>query len=231
MQLHYPKSLQCNTFLVPVQLSLTVDTTTATSISLSWTSAGSEMDSYEVMWTSDECTDDVDEGSATITETSYIIEGLREGTGYTITVSATNSAGTSPSDPVTGETQEIGTILMCVQCIVKIHCPLCISLPAPSAAPTSVRTSSDSSSSITVQWGMVPCIHHNGDITGYSVQYGVVGSGNTQTMSVSGGDTSHTTIIGLRPARIYSVQVAAVNSADVGLYSAPIYQPTSGKQM
>ena len=94
-----------------VQLSVTVDTTTATSLSLSWTSAGSNVDSYEVMWTSDECPGDVDEGSATITditETSYIIEGLREGTSYTITVSATNSAGTLPSDTVTGNTQELG---------------------------------------------------------------------------------------------------------------------------
>ena len=60
-----------------------------------------------MMWTSDECPDDVDEGSATITETNYIIEDLREGTSYTITVSATNSAGTTPSDPVTGDTEEL----------------------------------------------------------------------------------------------------------------------------
>ena len=103
---------------MPALLSVTKDSTTATSISLSWTQAGTEVDSYEVMWTSDECPDDVDEGSATITditETSYIIEDLREGTRYTITVSATNSAGTSPSDSVTGRTQELGTlIIMCV---------------------------------------------------------------------------------------------------------------------
>ena len=61
-----------------------------------------------MMWTSDECPDDVHEGSATITETSYIIEGLSEGTRYTITVSATNSVGTSPIDSVTGETEELG---------------------------------------------------------------------------------------------------------------------------
>ena len=105
-----------NYVIVPAQPSVTVGTTTATSISLSWTSAGSEVDSYKVMWRSDECPDDVDEDSATIfTETSYIIEDLREGTSYTITVSATNSAGTSPSDSVTGETQELGTLM----CIVK----------------------------------------------------------------------------------------------------------------
>ena len=94
--------------IVPAQPQVTKGTTTSTSIALSWTSAGSEVDSYEVMWTSDVCTDDVDEGSATITETSYIIEDLREGTSYTITVSVTNSAGASPSDSVTGETEELG---------------------------------------------------------------------------------------------------------------------------
>ena len=60
-----------------------------------------------MMWTSEGYPDDVDEGSTTTTDTSYTIEGLREGTNYTITVSATNSAGTSPSGSVTGETEEL----------------------------------------------------------------------------------------------------------------------------
>ena len=99
----YPKSLHCNAFLVPVQLSLTVGTTTATSISLSWTITGSEVHNYEVMWTSDECPDDVDEGSATtITETSYIIEDLREGTSYTITVTATSGRSSINTAPANG---------------------------------------------------------------------------------------------------------------------------------
>ena len=89
-----------------------MDCSTATSISLSWSvPTGSVVDSYEVVWTSDECPDDVDEGSATFTETSYIMEGLRAGTPYTITVSATNSAGTSPSDSGTGETEELGNLV------------------------------------------------------------------------------------------------------------------------
>ena len=49
-------------------------------------------------------------------------------------------------------------------------------------------------------------------------------------MSVSGGDASHTTISGLRPARTYSIQVAAVNSAGIGLYSAPTNWLTSGNE-
>ena len=102
-----------------------------------------------------------------------------------------------------------------------ISCP-----PAPSAPPTNVSASDVTSSSITVQWGAVDCIHHNGDITGYSVQYGVQGSGSTQTESVS---TTEATISGLAAATNYSIEVAAVNSAGTGVYSAPLNVLTSGK--
>ena len=91
---------------------VTVDSTTATTISLSWTSAGSMVDSYEVVWerdTSGECSDE-DEGSATITEgsLSYTITGLEEDSNYTINVTATNAAGSAVSDPATGTTGEAG---------------------------------------------------------------------------------------------------------------------------
>ena len=95
--------------VVPGQPSITVSSTTVTTISLSWSvPSGSLVTSYEVMWTSEECPDDIDKGSATITDgsTSYTIESLREGSSYTITVTATNSAGTGPSDSETAETEE-----------------------------------------------------------------------------------------------------------------------------
>ena len=91
---------------------------------------------------------------------------------------------------------------------------------APSAAPSDVRATSKSSS-ITVQWGEVDCIHRNGEITGYSVRYGVQGQ-STQTMTVSGGDTTMTTIQGLMSSTTYSIEVAAVNSVDTGPYSDPM---------
>ena len=79
------------------------------------------------------------------------------------------------------------------------------------------------SSSITVQWGPVDCIHRNGDITGYSVQYG------SKTVSVSGGSSGRMYVIsGLMPSTNYSVQVAAQTSAGTGPYSAAIYQLTAG---
>ena len=90
-----------------------MSSTTATTISLSWSvPSGSVVDSYEVMWerdTSGECPDK-DEGSATITDgsTSYTITGLEEDSSYTITVNATNAAGSAASDPLTGMTGEAG---------------------------------------------------------------------------------------------------------------------------
>ena len=92
---------------------------------------------------------------------------------------------------------------------------------ALSDAPAFVSVSEVKSSTITVQWGAVDCIHHNGVITGYSVQYGVQGSGSTQTMNVSGGGVTEATISSLMPSTTYSIQVAAVNSAGVGVYSDP----------
>ena len=82
------------------------------------------------------------------------------------------------------------------------------------------------SSSITVQWEMVPCIHRNGDITGYSVQY--TGGGSTQTMSVSGASTTEATITGLTASTSYSVRVAAVNDAGTGPYRSAMDQLTAG---
>ena len=83
-------------------------------------------------------------------------------------------------------------------------------------------------STITVHWGEVPCIHQNGVITGYSVQYGVMGSGNTMTMPVDVAATTQTTIGDLMSSTDYSIQVAAVNSEGTGVYSDPITATTEG---
>ena len=95
---------------------LSVATVTATSVTLSWTSGGSEGVSYEVMWqrdTSVGCSY-VDGGSATITDgsTSYDITGLEEDSSYNITVRASNTAGsTAVSNTVTVMTPETGELI------------------------------------------------------------------------------------------------------------------------
>ena len=104
-------TLYC-TLTVPGMPTAMVSSTTATTISLSWSVHSGSVDSYEVMWerdTSGWCPDE-DEGSTTITDgsTSYTITGLEEDSSYNITVTATNAAGSAVSDPVTGMTGEAG---------------------------------------------------------------------------------------------------------------------------
>ena len=91
---------------LPGQLSVTVTSITATTISLSWNmSSSSLMDSYEVMWEGDGT-----RSSATITDgsSSYTITGLQEGSSYIITVTATSAAGSAASHPVSIVTEEEG---------------------------------------------------------------------------------------------------------------------------
>ena len=104
----------CSFVSVPGQPSVSVTSTTATTISLSWSvPSGSVVDSYEVMWqrdTSGDCSDE-DEGSMSITDgsTSYMITGRQEDSSYSITVTAVNAAGSSEvSDTVTDTTGEAG---------------------------------------------------------------------------------------------------------------------------
>ena len=78
-------------------------------------------------------------------------------------------------------------------------------------------------------WGAVDCIHRNRDITGYSVQYGVQGSGNMQLQSVSIRDITEVTILKVRPSTTYIIEVAAVNSAGTGVYSDGLSVVTSGE--
>ena len=91
---------------------LAVDSTTATTISLSWTSAGSIINNYTVVWekqTTEECPNK-DGASFVITDgsTSYTITGLEEYSSYDITVTASNIDGSTISDPMYGMTNEAG---------------------------------------------------------------------------------------------------------------------------
>ena len=108
-----------------------------------------------------------------------------------------------------------------------VSCP-----PVPSAPPTSVNIIEVTSSSITVQWGAVDCIHRNGDITGYSVRYGVPGrfEGDEIVLMVSGDSNGGMHVIsGLRASTTYTIEVAAVNSAGTGEYSDTITAKIDGK--
>ena len=114
-----------------------------------------------------------------------------------------------------------------------------VSISVPSAPPTHVNIHNVTSFTITVQWAPVDCIHHNGNITGFSVRYGEHVSVTKQivnvledatTLNVLGGTATEVTIIGLSAATNYSIEVAAVNNAGTGVYSAIIYAFTKGTQ-
>ena len=72
---------------------------------------------------------------------------------------------------------------------------------------------------IEVQWEPVDCIHHNGHITGYLVQYEAQESGDSQTHTTTG---EHAIISNLTSFITYSIEVAAVNSAGTGEFSLAI---------
>ena len=88
---------------------INVDTTTATTISLSWTSAGSVVDSYA----SGDCLDE-DDGSTILTDgsTSYNITELEEYSNYTITVMAVSNVENATTNTITATTGEAGIYLL-----------------------------------------------------------------------------------------------------------------------
>ena len=77
----------------------------------------------------------------------------------------------------------------------------------------------------------VDCYHQNGKILGYSVKYGVQGRNGTQTVNVSGGAATEAIISGLTNNTIYTIEVAAVNSAGIGKYSVSMTATTSSKSV
>ena len=90
---------------------------------------------------------------------------------------------------------------------------------APSSGPTSVRVTTVTASSISVQWGEVPCVDRNGEITGYTaraLRSGVV----ERTANATGGASKEVTIFGLSSSTRYIVEVAAVNDAGTGPYTS-----------
>ena len=107
-----------------------------------------------------------------------------------------------------------------------------ISCPVPSAAPLYVDVLVENSTAVTVQWGPVDCVHKNAKITHYSVRYREVdsskhdsgGSGvNNGLIEMVSGDSSGgmTTISGLTKETVYTVEIAAQNTAGTGVYSNP----------
>ena len=91
---------------------------------------------------------------------------------------------------------------------------------APSAAPSVTKTFA-TSYSITINWELVPCEHRNGDITGYSVRYGEMGTNmiDVTVLNITEASVTEATISNLMLSTTYSFKVAAVNRAGTGVFS------------
>ena len=169
------------------------------------------------------CSVSSNRNSSTITNgsTNYHVMGLEENSNYTILVTSFNSnVSNVSSNNITTMTQVAGKANGCQSMIVE-----CCSL-APTAPPILVNTTT-TSTTITVQWGPVDCIHRNGDITGYSVC--VMRNEVLKNISTSG-DIRNATISSLHPFTEYNISVAAVNSIGTGVYSDHFVATTERNQ-
>ena len=177
---------------------------------------------FEVRWQRVNCPDEGEMAMrmGTISENtafpnSYQISGLEPGNRYTITVTVSNAAGTAPaSNSVTGTTLETGE----GERLIYLLPMICFPSTVPSAGPASVTAGTVIANSITVQWEEVPCLHRNGEITGYTVVART--SGEDDITEFFNGDARSATVSGLEPSTQYTVLVGATNGAGTG-------QPTS----
>ena len=83
---------------------MSVSSITASSISLSWSVASGSVASWEVVWR--ETDRGTESSNDSLTGTSYTIDQLESTTIYTVTVRASNVAGTTDSQPITFSTGE-----------------------------------------------------------------------------------------------------------------------------
>ena len=114
---------------------VTVESTTSTSIQISWTSSCSDVGEYEIKWERDatrECRE-VKLVNVTVIKvsTSYNITGLEEDSHYTITVT-TSKAGIAVNGSIVGKTPEAGKDTSCGMAYDRKLCPFFqLHLPLP----------------------------------------------------------------------------------------------------
>ena len=75
------------------------------------------------------------------------------------------------------------------------------------------------STAISLSWGEVHCTERNGAITGYSLQYNIVGEMQSATTVNVTGDVTSTVIGGLNEFMTYTVSIAAINTNGIGQFN------------
>ena len=89
----------------------------------------------------------------------------------------------------------------------------------PSGAPVLLVPVIISTTTISLSWREVNCTERKGVITGYSVQYSIVGGMEFPISVIVGADVTSTDISGLTQFMIYAISVAAINNNGIGPYS------------
>ena len=87
-----------------------------------------------------------------------------------------------------------------------------------SSAPTDSpmpREGTVTAISITIQWGELPCLERNGEITGYIVEARISGT-RIITVNINDGSAREATVSELTPSTEYTVTLQAVSSAGSG---------------
>ena len=98
-----------------------------------------------------------------------------------------------------------------------------INFPVPTAPPQSLATLNVNSTSVTISWDSVECIHRNGLITHYQLVYEPMNIfGNSLATMIISGDPDDGGVYmaaGLNPSSDYLFKVAAVNNIGVGHFA------------
>ena len=71
---------------------------------------------------------------------------------------------------------------------------------------------------LTVKWDPVDCMHQNGIITNYTIQYYKQDRENETILNATTTSMLEYTITDLQPLTMYVIEVAAVKDAGIGIY-------------
>ena len=126
--------------------------------------------------------------------TSLTLTNLEENTFYAITVRAVSSDSRMSvnSNAVSVITYTNGKCY-----IISCQRMPCYNSTVPSSPPQNVMVTSIDPASLMVSWQLPPVIDHNGQLTGYVIQYTRVGSSDRMSVIVNGGTRQYNVIPGL----------------------------------
>ena len=115
--------------------------------------------------------------------------------------------------------------------LLNVHCTYIIT--EPTKGPGNVQVMSIQRTAVTLLWKPIPCDDQNGKIQRYWIQYDrIIPSGSMSHEYVqTTGNTNGFILHNLHPNSRYSLRVAGVNAAGIGVYSSPVGFITPGGKL